>query len=169
MNFFKGLQWFEWLLIGIVVTMLGVSYLLWNKYDERTEQIGGIKVENSVLTETVKYKDQSATISDQVVAEFVQEKEDVKAELEQSREGVIDDYINMATAPTVAFPAPAVDVPKAKVTTRPEATQARPTTEVSNATGDSDRISLLANRMHEHYCKAAPERGVGCNAVGINQ
>lgn len=168
MNFFKGLQWFEWLLIGTVVTMLGVSYLLWNKYDQRTEQIGGIKVENSVLTETVKYKDQSATISDQVVAEFVQEKEDVKAEQEQSREGVIDDYINLATAPTVAT-ATVVDVPKAKVTTRPKATQARPATEVPDDTGVNARLSLMANRMHEHYCTAAPERGVGCNAVGANQ
>lgn len=169
MNFFKGLQWFEWLLVGIVVTMLGVSYLLWNKYDKRTEQVGGMIVENSVLTETVKYKDQSATISDQVVTEFVQEKEDVKAELEQSREGVIDDYINMATATTVAGPATVVDVPKTKVTTRPKATQVRPTTEISDSVSDAARINILANRMHEHYCQAAPERGVGCNAIGTNQ
>ncbi|MNE79801.1 hypothetical protein D3C80_1763220 [compost metagenome] len=125
-------------------------------------------VENSVLTETVKYKDQSATISDQVVADFVQEKEDVKEELQQSREGVIDDYIDMATAPTSPPPAVVMDVPKAKVTTRPKTTQARPTTEVSDDTGDLARISLMANRMHEHYCAAAPERGVGCNAGGTN-
>jgi hypothetical protein len=168
MNFFKGLQWFEWLLIGIVVTMLGASWLIWNKYDERTLEVGGMKVENSVLTETVKYKDQSATISDQVVAEFVQDKEDAKAELEQSREGVIDDYINMATATTVA-PATVVDVPKTKVTTRPKATQTRPATKASDDTGDLARISLMANRMREHYCTAAPERGVGCNAGGTNQ
>jgi hypothetical protein len=166
MNFFKGLQWFEWLLIGIVVAMLGVSYVLWSKYDQRTEQVGGIKVENSVLTETVKYKDQSATISDQVVTKFVTEKEDVKEELQQSREGVIDEYINMATSPAAV---PHVDKPKVQVATRPKTNETGPATESSDPISDAARISIMANRMHEHYCAAAPERGVGCATVGANR
>ncbi|WDS62249.1 hypothetical protein [Pseudomonas phage D6] len=167
MMFFKSLHWYEWLLAGVIVAMLGVGYLVWDKYEKRTEQVGGLITENSVLTETVKYQDQSATISDQVVTEFVQQKEDVKEELQQSREGVIDDYIDMATAPVV--PAPSVDKPKAKVATRPKAVENRPAPERPVASSDADRIVLLANRMHDHYCKAAPERGTGCNAIGTNR
>jgi hypothetical protein len=166
MNFFKGLQWFEWLLIGALIASVGVSIVLWNKYDQRTEQVGGIKVENSVLTETVKYKDESATISDKVVTGFVTEKEDVKEEMQQSREGVIDEYINMATNPA---PVPHVDKPKVPVATRPKTNETRPTTENADPIGDAARISIMANRMHEHYCAAAPERGVGCSTVGVNR
>jgi len=168
MMFFKSLHWYEWLLVGVVVAMLGVGYLVWDKYDKRTEQVGGLKTENSVLTETVKYQDQSATISDQVVAEFVQQKEDAKEELQQSREGVIDDYIDMATAPA-PVPTPIVDKPKATVATRPKATQDRPAPKESYDSSADSRIELLANRMHEHYCRAAPERGVGCTTSGTNR
>jgi hypothetical protein len=167
MMFLKSLQWFEWLLIGCLVAVLGVSTVLWNKYDARTEQAGSLKTENSTLTETVKYKDQSATISDQVVTEFVQEKEDVKEEMQQSREGVIDEYINMATS-QAAIPTPVVDKPKAKVATRSKATQDRPTTKDVDPIGDAARIGLMADRLHQHYCAAAPERGVGCSTISAN-
>lgn len=165
MSFFKGLQWFEWLLVGVVVAMLGAGYILWNKYDAKTEQLGGIKAENAVLSETVKYKDASATITDEVVTSFVQSQTDEKAELEQSRKGVIDEYIDLATrtdeppvqsAPVVAKTPPVRQPPpKANTTDR--------------SPGDSDSVTAigaLAQRMHEHYCKAAPERGRDCPAIG---
>ena len=171
MSFLKGLglQWFEWLGIGIVVLMLSVGYLVWNKYDERTLQVGGLSTANEVLTETVKYKDQSATISDQVVAEFVKEKEDVKVELQQSREGVIDDYINMAERSTTEAVKPVVVVPAKPAKNQPPEVQVRATEPKIDNVSDTARISVLAERMHEHYCKAAPERGIGCNADSTNK
>lgn len=163
MSFFKGLQWFEWLFIGVVVAMLGAGYILWNKYEDKTEQLGGAKVVNEVLTETVKYKDASATITDAVVTEFVQSDNDAKVELEQSRKGVIDEYINMATG-TAEPPAPVVPekvAPPPKVV--PSADKVRPTPVGTNVTGADARIDALAERMQQHYCKAAPERGLNCS------
>lgn len=165
MSFFKGIQWFEWLLIGIVVAMLGAGYILWGKYEKKTEQLATASATNSVLSETAKYKDASATITDEVVASFVQSQTDEKAELEQSRKGVIDEYIDMATG-TECSPEPTVE-PIAK----PPAVSKRPTeTHTANRSpGDSDdtvRIGAIAARMHDHYCKATDNGGTGCAPVG---
>lgn len=168
MSFFKGLQWFEWLFIGVVVAMVGAGYILWNKYEDKTEQLGGAKVVNEVLAETVKYKDASATITDTVVTEFVQSDNDAKVELEKSRKGVIDEYINMAAgkaepqAPTV----PEKVAPPPKVT--PGTDKVRPAPVGTNATSDDSRITALAERMQQHYCKAAPERGLNCSTDDIH-
>lgn len=166
MMFLKGLQWFEWLLIGVVVTMLGAGYLLWNKYDDRSQQVGSLVTENNALVETVEIQNQSATISDQITATFVQQKEDEKVELQQSREGVIDDYVDMVSDKG-PDPTPVLEKPKTKVTVPSKTVQVWTTKPEPVVDPAVARINLLANRMHTHYCRASPDRGVGCT-LGTN-
>lgn len=165
MMFFKGLQWFEWLLIGTVIAVLIGTVAIWDKYEEQVSTNGGLTTENNVLTETVKYKDESATITDEVVADFIQEKDDAKEELNKSREGVIDDYINMAGATPGKPIAPEVK-PVPKVVPQPSPPKAGPTEPDSDSIAVAARLGVLAERMHEHYCKAAPSRGTNCDAQG---
>jgi len=166
MSFFSKIQWFEWLLIGVVVAMLGAGYTLWNKYEAKTEQLGASQVVTDVLSESVKIKDASATITDEVVTGFVQSQTDEKAKLEQSRKGVIDEYINMATRdaepakpviPIAKTPAVGSSPPKVNAPVRPA------------GTSPSDaRLGVLSARMHEHYCKATGGNGDNCSPVSTD-
>lgn len=165
MSFFKGLQWFEWLFIGVFVAVLGACYSLWQKNESQAEQLGTTKVVEQVLTETSKYKDESATITDTVVDDFAKSKTDAQYELDQSRKGAIDEYINMAGSQPQAEPAPVVKTPA--VPTRPP--KATPVGPVDDPVADAVRIGALADRMHEHYCKAAPERGRNCTPVSTDR
>lgn len=167
MMLLKGLQWFEWLLIGVMVAVLGVTWIVWDKYDEQLVENGGIKATNTTLVETVKHKDASAAITDVVVADFILEKEDVRLEQDISREGVINDYINMAGGPTVNVQQVATN-PKTPV---PQSTppKVRPTEPKPNSASDSARLGVLVDRMHEHYCAATPSRGNGCATSSVNQ
>lgn len=167
MMLLKSLQWFEWLLIGVVVAVLGVTWVVWDKYDQQLVENVDIKSKNSALVETVKYKDASTTITDVVVTDFIQEKDDVKATQEKSREGVINDYIDMAGRPTVYIPQ-VVEFP-VKAVPQPAPPKIRtPQPKVDTSSSDSARLNLLADRMREHYCAAAPNRGNGCNADRVN-
>uniref|UniRef100_A0AB39CD82 Rz-like spanin n=1 Tax=Pseudomonas phage RVTF4 TaxID=3236931 RepID=A0AB39CD82_9VIRU len=166
MSFFKGIQWFEWLLIGVVIAMLGAGYILWDKYEKKVEQVGSAQVTNSVLSETVKYKDASATITDEVVTSFVQSQTDEKAELEQSRKGVIDEYIDLATrdAEPTTPAVPVAETPKVGSTPPKANTTNRSTGPVD----DTSRIGVIAERMHQHYCKATDGSGDNCSTVGTD-
>lgn len=164
MMFFKGLQWFEWLLIGTVIAVLIGTATIWDKYEDQVSNNGELNVENKVLNETVKYKDESATITDNVVADFIQEKDDAKEELNKSREGVIDDYINMAGAKVEEKPPEAK--PVLKVVPQPSSPKAGSTELDSDSIAVAARLGVLAERMHEHYCKAAPSRGTNCDTQG---
>lgn len=163
MIFLKSLHWYEWLLIGTLVTVLGVAAIVWNKYEKQLVITGGQAVENTVLTGTVKYQDESATITDTVVAGFVQEKDDEKAKLDKSREGVINDYLSMAGQSGIEIKYPIPDVAAPTPPTRPTQNKVRTTGPEADPIGDIYRLSVLADRLHEHYCIAAPTRGIGCN------
>lgn len=167
MKFFSGLHWYEWLLVGIVVASLAVTKVIWDKYDAQSKVLGSATVENSVLTDTVNYQTESATITDSVVTSFVQEKIDEKDKLDKSREGVINEYINMAGQPTVDTSI--VNNPTPKVIARPKEVQSRPAKQQTDVVSTEHRLGVLADRLHEHYCKAAPVRGTNCVTVGANQ
>lgn len=161
-------KWYEWVLIGVLLLGSVGAYLLWNKYDGQRDVLAQANADINVLTDAGDYKDQSATITDQVVTEFVQEQSDVQVQQKQSRTGVIDEYISMAGEPLVRYPDP---TPMANETTeksvpRPtkkiEVTTARPRDDVSAVT---TRLNALASGMHKHYCAAAPQRGVTCDTV----
>lgn len=167
MKFFSGLHWYEWLLVGVVVASLAVTKVIWDKYDTQSKTLSGVTSQNEVLSETVNYQTESATITDSVVTSFVQEKIDEKDKLDKSREGVINEYINMAGRP--AFDTPVVNYPAPPVTARPKEIQARPTEQQVDAVSTEHRLGVLADRLHEHYCKAAPVRGSNCVAVGADK
>lgn len=167
MKFFSGLHWYEWLLVGVVVASLAVTKVIWDKYDTQSKTLSTTTAENSVLTNTVNYQTESATITDSVVTSFVQEKIDEKDKLDKSREGVINEYIDMAERP--AFDTPVVNYPTPTVTARPKEIQARPTKQQVVTVSTEYRLGVLADRLHEHYCKAAPVRGTNCVADGADK
>lgn len=162
MMFFKGIHWYEWLLVGVVVASLMTTKIIWDKYTIQTQALGGVTVENTVLNNTVDYLSKSATITDNVVATFVQENIDEKERLDKSREGVIDEYISLVKPPRVD------DNVAPTITPRPKEDKVRTTIPTVGGTDTEHRLGVLADRLHKHYCEAAPIRGVGCTPHDVN-
>lgn len=168
---FKTIKWYEWVLITVLVMGSVGAYLIWNKYDELRDVVANVNANNAQLIEKSDYKDQSAAITDKVVTEFVQEQSDVQVQQEQSRYGVIDEYINMSGGSAIKYPEPiaVVSKPVEKSVSRPEKkVEAPPTRSRDSDAAVAARLGTLAGGMRKHYCAAAPERGDGCNTLSPN-
>lgn len=157
MNFLKGLNWAEWLCLGIAIVACIIMYFLYNDNKSLSREIGGSEEVVNQMSESSQLQIDSAKITDTVVVEFINQKNETQATLDQARVGAINEYIDHAAS--VKEPDP-VRAPKANPTTNV------PTTKPVN-TDPSVRIANLANRMREHYC-AATSNGTNCPTVSSN-
>jgi hypothetical protein len=159
----KNIKWFEWLLIGVMITIALASYGIWIKYDKNRDQLAAKKADITVLAQDAVVRDQSATITDNVVTELIQDKQDEKLEQDKSRTGAIDEYLNLAREPERVQKPEAPPPPPPKTTGGKREVKDRPTGSSTDVSRDHDRLSVLANRMHDKYCAATIQTGSGCN------
>jgi hypothetical protein len=147
MNFFK-LNWAEWLCVTIVVAALAGVWLLYSDNKELSRESGSLTTENAVLEAHNQIRTESSAITDSVVTEFVKEKEIVKAELDKSRIGAINEYIDGVTTK------PAIPVTETTLPSRPP--EKTPSGNIDSA--GRARVAVLVNRMQYHYCEALATR-----------
>ncbi|BEG72409.1 virion structural protein [Pseudomonas phage PA1C] len=152
-NWLKNIKWFNWVFIGIVITGgLGLLFF-YNQYTDQLVHNGSLVEKNGQLEVKVEMQGKSAAITDETVTQYTTQKVDELRELEQSRAGVIDEYINLSGQSGVSWPT-TENVPVEK--TRDEPIRKNPTTAIKDNGSVTDDVALitLANRMYEHYCKA---------------
>lgn len=149
----KNIKWFEWMFIGIVIAGgLGLRFF-YIAYTEQLKENGGLIADNSQLQQTIEVKDKSHAITDNVVTEYHATKDDELREMEQSRTGVIDEYINLSGQDKVSKE---TAEPRPLEKTRDIPTWEPKTTIVESPAVVTDHRALrtLASRMQQHYCRA---------------
>lgn len=125
----------------ILVLLLG-SYGLWKLYTNNLVENGSLQTENGTLQQNVTHVEQSAKITDSVVTDYVTEAKASQLATDNLRKETIHEYVKKIEP-----------VVPAKETT--------PKTDVPDG---ADRVGILADRMHENYCRARPQ-DTRCSAV----
>lgn len=152
-NWLKNIKWFNWVFIGIVITGGLGLWFFYNQYTDELVHNGALVEKNGQLEIKVEMQGKSAAITDETVSQYTTQKVDELRELEQSRAGVIDEYINLSGHAGVKWPT-AKDVSVEKAREEPIRSSLTSTAETTSGVTDDIALATLANRMHEHYCKA---------------
>lgn len=149
----KNIKWFEWMFIGLVIAgALGLKFF-YSAYTEELKTNGGLTAQNSQLQQTIEVKDESHAITDSVVTEYHVKKDDELREMEQSRTGVIDEYINLS-GQDKATQEVVKSTPMEEIRDNPIRVDKTPVMESTIVDANNRALTTLANRMQQHYCKA---------------
>lgn len=127
----KGLSTKTYLIVIVVLLTFGVFF--YKAYTGGLVEKGELKSENVVLEHNVVHAEQSAKITDQVVSTYVEDSKKSHQTTETLRKEALNEYINKIEPPK----------PQAIVT------------QVAQPDG-ADRVTVLAKRLHENYCRARP-------------
>ena len=149
----KNIKWFNWVFIGIVIIGgLGLLFF-YNQYTSQLVTTGSLTEKNSQLNSTIEKQDKSSAITDETVTQYTTKKIEELRELEQSRAGVIDEYINLSGQPETRQPSKEI-VRVEEIGDKPIQKDSPTTSEASNPVTDNTALGVLSDRMHEHYCRA---------------
>lgn len=124
--------------ITVLVILLGTSWFLFNAYTNGLEDKGGLKKDVSTLEQNVEHNEKSATITDTVVAEHVNDVRESQKITDTLRKEAVDDYINKI---------------KPKSPVKPD-----------DLPDGADRVIGLSHSLHENYCRARPQ-DTRCNPI----
>lgn len=134
------------ILIGVMlVILIGTTIFYYHAHNDELVVNGQIKSENGILKQNEDFTDKSNKITDQTVVEFVQKSKESTASTEQLRRESINEYVNKI---------------------EPKGGPQKEPTKDSLPDG-ADRVSKLADSMHENYCRARP-KDLQCNPVNSN-
>jgi len=125
---------------GVLILILAMIFF-YRAHNQELIVNGAIKTENGILKQKEDFTEKSMAITDLVVDNFVQEVKKSNVTTDKLRHESINGYINKIE--------PVVE----------------PTTTPKGALPDgAARVSMLANSMHENYCRARP-KDVQCNTL----
>lgn len=127
--------------IVILILLLG-SFGLWKLYTNNLVENGSLQTENGTLQQNVVHAEKSAEITDRVVLDYATEAKASQLSTDNFRKETINEYVKKIEP-----------VVPAKETT--------PKTDVPDG---ADRVGILADRLHENYCRARPQ-DTRCSAV----
>lgn len=130
--------------IFVVITLLLAmgSFGLWKLYTNGLEEKGSLQTENGTLQQNVVHVEQSAKITDRVVTDYATEAKTSQLATDNLRKETINEYVKKIE-PVVP---------------------AKETNLKSDVPDGADRVGILADRMHENYCRARP-KDTRCSAV----
>lgn len=148
--FLKGLRWYEWVLLGVLISVSASAYLFYRGY--QTEIKKNVDLTNTIQLQqkAEDFRIKSDNLNNNIIKTYVEEKSIFEKEQMQSRKEVIDEYIKNRGS----------DETPQVVTSKPERKEA--VVEKTVSTTNNNSLSILANRMQQHYCKAT-RNSTGCN------
>lgn len=169
----KGVKWFEWVLVGALAIVALAGYEVYKNYDALKVKYAVTRQANQASQEVIQRQDAAAKITDQSLAHYTQEKTQTQADNVTSRQEAIDEYLEHIPqqAPAVAdgaidqakAPVAKAQVPASSVSRVAKApAQPRPASH-ADVDPDAANLQLLAQRMHERYCRAYAN-GRACHA-----
>lgn len=127
--------------IIILILAMG-SFGLWKLYTGNLVENGSLQTENGTLQQNVVHVEESAKITDSVVTDYASEAKASQQATVNLRKETINEYVKKIE-PVVP---------------------AKETTPKSDVPVGADRVGILADRMHENYCRARPA-DTRCSAV----
>ena len=128
--------------VTIILVLVMGSFGLWKLYTGNLVETGSLQTENGILQQNVVHTEQSAEITDSVVTHYATEAKTSQLATDNLRKETIHEYVKKIEP-----------VVPAKKTTLP-----------SDVPDGADRVGVLADRMHENYCRARPQ-DTRCSAV----
>lgn len=131
--------------VVVILILLMGSFGLWKLYTNNLVENGSLQTENGTLQQNVTHVEQSAKITDSVVTDYVTEAKASQLATDTLRKETIHEYVKKIE-PVVP---------------------AKETTPKSAVPDGADRVGILADRMHENYCRARP-KDTRCSAVNPN-
>lgn len=130
------------ILVIIILLLAMGSFGLWKLYTSNLVENGSLQTENGTLQQNVIHVEQSAKITDRVVTDYATEAKASQLATANLRKETIHEYVKKIE-PVVP---------------------AKETSPKSDVPDGADRVGILADRMHENYCRARPQ-DTRCSAV----
>lgn len=128
--------------VSIILILAVGSFGLWKLYTGSLVENGSLQTENGTLQQNVIHVEESAKITDSVVTDYATEANKSQQATANLRKETIHEYVKKIE-PVVP---------------------AKETTPKSDVPDGADRVGILADRMHENYCRARPQ-DTRCGAV----
>lgn len=130
------------ILVIIILLLAMGSFGLWKLYTSNLVENGSLQTENGTLQQNVIHVEQSAKITDRVVTDYATEAKASQLATANLRKETIHEYVKKIE-PVVP---------------------AKETSSKDDVPDGADRVGILADRMHENYCRARPQ-DTRCSAV----
>lgn len=169
-----GLQWFEWLFIGLLLTAIGVCYFLY-------QQVGSLKgdlAEAEVVMKQGQHNEdqleETIEIDRTINYEFMTDQVSLIRDQYEQRDQVLDRYLKLKDVELPPEPEPKVEPtpqPKPQVSVEseptPKPTPVKETNHVPQESPPDDLAGLqhLVDSMQLAYCRAKPTDASCATAV----
>lgn len=152
----------KWIGVIIGASLLTALVFFYNAYTESLVDKGKLITVNTQLENTVNYIDDSIKITDKYITEYVSEANIEKINQEQTRAGVIDEYLHLSKGELNNEPA----IKPVETTTGISSVQNNVSYKAMDNPSDLAALRALSIRMFERYCAAgSPDKT--CNSKNI--
>lgn len=137
----KGISSKVYLVVAVILIISTVFF--YKSYTGSLVENGSLQTNNATLQQNVEHVEKSAHITDDVVNRHVTATKQLHEANEVLRKEVLNEYVNKIEPPVKP--------------SKPAATSIVP--------DGADRVGVLADRLHENYCRSRPE-DARCNTIG---
>lgn len=120
--------------ITVILVLLVAGVFFYKAYTGELVEKGAMQTSNVTLQQNVEHVEKSASITDTVVKDYVEKTEKSHQVTEKLRKEAIHEYVKKISPVVPTKTPPATDSPP----------------------DGADRVGVLADRLHENYCRARP-------------